>query len=187
MSLAKMRVVPRHCHTEDDDRCFDTTFNKNVIQVDGSPDHSDCDLNIRKKMRSVNPPVAVSPSVAGDEALQREASPPRQWWFSRTTTKTAPTQQQKQHQQLNSGMILTDHLGSTSDVVESLTHDVENWSLTRISQKTAANPNATNNSRKKEKQRRSKEAQRQVRMARRRCLEARQHLRHVVSSTETMN
>ena len=123
------------------------------------------------------------------EAQGREESspsPPRQWWFSRhspTTPcgETATTTVAESPLQIRngSGMILSEHLGVTSDVVESLTHDVKNWSLTRLSTRSSivgSDSSHTDSQRKKEKQKRCKEAQRQVRMARRQCLEAQRRL-----------
>mmetsp|Transcript_5545 Transcript_5545/g.11443 ORF Transcript_5545/g.11443 Transcript_5545/m.11443 type:complete len:178 (-) Transcript_5545:644-1177(-) len=108
-------------------------------------------------------------------------SPRRRWWFSR--------QQQQQHSiqetttsdtPKTSGMVLSEHLGRTSDVVESLTYDVKNWSLTRLPSPstidTTTTTNSNNKTKKKEKHQRCREAQRQVRMAQRRSLEEQQQL-----------
>lgn len=164
-SAEKINVVTRHCQDGEghSQHSGDDTFNDTINEDDCNNDIDiNCDLNVRKKMRSVDPPV---PAVSPDKESEATTSPPRQWWFSRTTNdKMAAAVRQEQH---NSSMVLSEHLGRTSDVVESLTHDVKNWSLTRL--EAASN---TNVSRKKEKQRKCKDAQRQVRMARRQCLEA---------------
>ena len=132
-----------------------------------------------------------------------DPSPPRRWWFSRhslpvaspgfttnstndaavDTSSTTPNRESHNGNAV-SGMVLSEHLGRASDVVESLTHDVHNWSLTRLSvtpapaaaaHSAAASSSTTSRAdesvRKKEKQKRCKDAQRQVRMARRRFLE----------------
>ena len=116
-------------------------------------------------------------SSVGSNISSRSPSPPRRWWFSRqqqhsiqetTTSGSRPT---------TSGMVLSEHLGRTSDVVESLTSEVKNWSLTRLSSPSTSDGTATNyihTTKKKEKHQRCREAQRQVRMAQRRFIEEQQ-------------
>ena len=159
-SAEKMHVVTRHCQEEKDQHC-DNAFNDTDGDDDFSSNNINCGFSVRKKIRTVD--IDPTPAVSPDKELEATTSPPRQWWFSRDM---AAVQQKEQH---NSSMVLTDHLGRTPDVVESLTHDVKNWSLTRLEAASTSNV-----SRKKEKQRKCKDAQRQVRMARRQCLEAQQ-------------
>lgn len=175
--VESMQEIQRHCRDA----------------VDCLHDDDDSDLQNRKKMRlPADGPQLVSPEKMNDGENSEEIiaqrqdesspSPPRQWWFSRhspTTpgaeTNTPASKRTPLHVGNESGMILSEHLGATSDVVESLTHDVENWSLTRLSPATVSTAPSTVGS-KKEKQKRCKEAQRQVRLARRQCLEAQKRL-----------
>lgn len=177
-----MQEVQRHCREAVYENC----------DRDG-----DLDLQNRKKIRLPDySPNAVSPDSMNDGEWTRNSetqwreepspSPPRQWWFSRhspttpcgetatTTVAESPLQIQN-----GSGIVLSEHLGVTSDVVESLTHDVKNWSLTRLSTRSSivgSDGSHTDSQRKKEKQKRCKEAQRQVRMARRQGLETQKRL-----------
>lgn len=169
--------------------------------------NSDGDRMARKKIRlpeDMETAQVVSPATTGDDSEDTEekeqptASPPRQWWFSRHSLPTplagagansTTSNVSRSRNPNDSGMVLSEHLGKASDVVESLTHDVKNWSLTRLSTTASATSTSSNNrnnstgsnihmnaNRKKEKQKKSKDAQRQVRMARRRCLEAQTRL-----------
>eukprot|EP00751_Fragilariopsis_kerguelensis_P008788 CAMPEP_0170804898 /NCGR_PEP_ID=MMETSP0733-20121128/31023_1 /TAXON_ID=186038 /ORGANISM="Fragilariopsis kerguelensis, Strain L26-C5" /LENGTH=156 /DNA_ID=CAMNT_0011159125 /DNA_START=1 /DNA_END=472 /DNA_ORIENTATION=- len=63
-----------------------------------------------------------------DDREEKYPSSPSQWWFSRHYFSTVTGSDTN----ILSGMILNENLGITSDVIESLTHDVSNWSLTRI-------------------------------------------------------
>ena len=210
-----MDVVLRHCRREDQNRHRDDHY------CSGTVDDENCSVMMRKKMRfpeTVDPPQAVVSPASGrttntgdnnDSAeinaqQQKELFPPRQWWFSRHSSMSLPqeaiiaAERSSSLQAANSsGMVLSEHLGKASDVVESLTHDVKNWSLTRLPSPAVstkhvvvgvvADNNKDNNhsnvdsDRKKEKQKRCKEAQRQVRMAQRQCLEAQK--RYLLSST----
>ena len=180
-----MQKVQRHCQ-----------------EAESCDEDADLDLQNRKKIRLPDTvPQAVSPdSMTNGEGTRNSKthgreesspSPPRRWWFSRhspTTpcgeTTTTPATESPLQVRNGSGMILSEHLGVTSDVVESLTHDVKNWSLTRLSPAALSTRSSmvggdsshTESQRKKEKQKRCKEAQRQVRMARRQCLEAQRRL-----------
>lgn len=195
-----MRVVSPLVTVVDDMRHCRRDHNDNSNNCNDSDDCNNNVIKTRKKMRLPDPP-SVSPASIGDgdsgenEIVPEDVScPPRQWWFSRHslptplagTTSNAATddsdvvlpsaQRKKAQKNVVSGMVLSEHLGRASDVVESLTHDVKNWSLTRLSTASTATrttPTVVKNSsdQKKEKQKRCKDAQRQVRMARRRCLE----------------
>ena len=182
--VESMQEIQRHCRDA----------------VDCLHDDDDSDLQNRKKMRlPADGPQLVSPEKMSDGENSEESkaqrqdesspSPPRQWWFSRLSpttpgaeTNTAASKCTPLHVGNDSGMVLSENLGVTSDVVESLTHDVENWSLTRLSPATISTAsstvgsNETNSKQKKEKQKQCKEAQRQVRMARRQYLEAQKRL-----------
>lgn len=172
-----MQEIQRHCREA----------------VDYLHDDGDSDLQNRKKMRlPMDSPQLVSPEkmIVGENSEEIKAqrqdesspSPPRQWWFSRhspTTpggeTNTTASKRTPLHVGNDSGMVLSDNLGVAPDVVESLTHDVENWSLTRLSPATVSTASSSVGS-KKGKQKRCKEAQRQVRLARRQCLEEQKRL-----------
>ena len=197
----------RHCRRDDND---------NHDNSDGGGDFKNDVIKTRKKMRFPDPPPVSPASIGGGDSGENEvvpkdvSCPPRQWWFSRhslTTplagvTSNADTddsdvnikvpseQREKAEKNVVSGMVLSEHLGRASDVVESLTHDVKNWSLTRLSttpSTTRTTPNATKNSsdQKKEKHKRCKDAQRQVRVARRRCLEEQKRMLHSSTNPTT--
>lgn len=178
-----------------------------------SIDDCNSDDNTRKKMRvpkAVDPTPLASPTFIGDDFGAKELreeeddqlQSPCQWWFSRHSSpccagKVAAAQftELQRESENSSSMVLSEHLGLASDVVESLTHDVHNWSLTRLPNTAAAKNNGRSSSaksdRKKEKQKRCKDAQRQVRMARRQCLEERkrqqQHIHGASSTHSTMD
>ena len=183
-----MQEVQRHCREAVYENC---------------DKDDDLDLQNQKKIRLPDTvPQAISPDsvnngecARNNETQGREdssPSPPRQWWFSRhspTTPATAVTESPLQIQN-RPGMVLSENLGVTSDIVESLTHDVKNWSLTRLSTRSSivgSDSSHTDTQRKKEKQKRCKEAQRQVRMARRQCLETQKRLFASSSNATTVD
>lgn len=145
--------------------------------------------------------------VEDDKEEKYPSSPTSQWWFSRHYLSTpvavksssilnpqssivsamSPRSTGTGDTDILSGMILSENLGTTSDVVESLTHDVSNWSLTRIqiSPTTTTTSNNTNitthinsnyHSKKIKLKQRCKDAQHQVRRAQLRYTEERQKL-----------
>mmetsp|Transcript_56742 Transcript_56742/g.63434 ORF Transcript_56742/g.63434 Transcript_56742/m.63434 type:complete len:183 (+) Transcript_56742:44-592(+) len=147
-----------------------------------------------------------------DDREEKYPSSPSQWWFSRHYLSTlvavkssgilspqssivsaiTPSRSTVTGSDTNilSGMILNENLGITSDVIESLTHDVSNWSLTRIQVSlpppsittTSTNTNITthtnisNHSEKIKLKQRCKDAQHQVRRAQRCFTEEQQKL-----------
>ena len=148
------------------------------------------EVQLRKKLRlpTTMASAMVSPACSDDfdPGQDERTSPPhspRQWWFSRDSNINCSTSDKFAQAQGDpssaSGMVLSEHLGRTSDVVESLTHDIKNWSLMRLSTETSKTKQKgiqNDPKRRKEQQRRCKDAQRQVRMARRRCLEEQRSL-----------
>jgi hypothetical protein len=191
----------RHCRRDDNDNhdnCSDNCNNN--------------DVKTRKKMRLpeavVDPTLVSRASIRGDsgenEVPEDVSCPPRQWWFSRHSLPTPlvgaasnattdsngilPFAQKKEAQKnVVSGIVLSEHLGRASDVVESLTHDVKNWSLTRLSTASTTTTTTPTADRKKEKQKQCKDAQRQVRMARRRCLEEQKRILHSSTNPTAMD
>jgi len=185
----------------DDNNDNDSDSDSNNYRINNDV-NDESDLPTSKKLRSTEAvaPTFVSPATTteadprGNETRElTDPSPPQQWWLSRhslpiASHPSAPTR--GSHRNDVSGIVLSEHLGRASDVVESLTHDVQNWSLTRLS--IASTPATSSaaivsgtascaDSIRKNKQKRCKDAQRQVRMARRRCLE--EQKRQTVSST----
>ncbi|VEU33598.1 unnamed protein product [Pseudo-nitzschia multistriata] len=165
-----------NCHEEDDNDCFGVH-------------------RVAKKLRfppttrgehRTNPLTKIG-NATNDESAKRSFSPPPlRWWFSRQHHQQEQQQQQERSLQpvtpdgapaSTPGMVLSEHLGNTADVVESLTHDVKNWSLTRLPAPSLANDGVAGAPiGRKEKQQRCREARHRVRAAQRRYLEEQRRL-----------
>lgn len=106
-------------------------------------------------------------STAKDDRRQNHS----QWLFSRQPSQQrrklvdpadAPTPSSTAHR---STMVVSGHLGSTSDLVESLTQDMESWSLTRLPKHAEDMTGKYNEGQRRQRQQQAKAAQKALRRA----------------------